>query len=168
MHEALLNILRCPFCGTRFSLVENNALVRHDSNIASGVLGCECCAFPIVEGIPVLIADDRTRDAMHALEAGQKEAALFSLLRLDDEVRARAFRKLISHKEKTTYRNALDILSLDAEATNFLYRFSDPTYVAAEALLQSLAQLEWAHGRPRAGPVRRVWSLDSRIEQSAA
>ena len=82
MHEHLLDLLRCPFCGTRLSLVENEALVRAGDRIESGVLGCECCAFPIVAGIPVLIADDLTRDAMHALEAGRRDEALFMLLGL--------------------------------------------------------------------------------------
>ena len=91
MHETMLELLRCPFCGTRVSLVENEALVRAGDRIESGVLGCECCAFPVVAGIPVMIADDPTRDAMHLLEAGQGEAALFTLLGLD-EARVEAFR----------------------------------------------------------------------------
>ena len=88
MHESLLDLLRCPYCGMRVSLVENTALERRGARIESGVLGCECCAFPIVAGIPVLVADDRTRDSMHALEAGHDEAALCLLLGLDDDRRA--------------------------------------------------------------------------------
>ena len=83
MHESMFELLRCPFCGTRVSLVENDALVRAGDRIESGVIGCECCAFPVVDGIPVMIADDRTRDALHLLEAGQSETALFTLLELD-------------------------------------------------------------------------------------
>ena len=97
MHETMLELLRCPFCGTRVSLVENDALVRAGDRIESGVLGCECCAFPVVAGIPVMIADDRTRDAMHLLEAGQGEAALFTLLGLD-ETRGEAFRELLTRR----------------------------------------------------------------------
>ena len=74
MTESLLRLLRCPFCGTRLQLVGNNALIRHGDRIESGVLGCECCAFPIVAGIAVLIADERPRNAMHALEADQPSA----------------------------------------------------------------------------------------------
>ena len=58
MRVETLAILRCPFCGTRLTLVENAALDRDDRHIHAGVLGCECCAFPIVAGIPVLIASD--------------------------------------------------------------------------------------------------------------
>ena len=139
MHEHLLDLLRCPFCGTRLSLVDNEALVRSGDRIESGVLGCECCAFPIVAGIPVLIADDVTRDAMHALEAGHREEALFMLLGLAD-ARADAFRALLARREPPAYRDALDILSQDAEGTCFAYRFADPNYVMFEGLLQAIGQ----------------------------
>ena len=160
MHETMLELLRCPFCGTRVSLVENDALVRAGDRIESGVLGCECCAFPVVDGIPVMIADDRTRDAMHLLEAGQGEAALFTLLGLD-ETRGEAFRELLTRLPRqsgeaakagghTTYQEALAILCHDAEGTCFVYRFSDPTYVMAQAILQAIAL------QPRPLPGRRL------------
>jgi uncharacterized protein YbaR (Trm112 family)/SAM-dependent methyltransferase len=142
MHDDMLDLLRCPFCGTRLSLVENDALVRAGRRIESGVLGCECCAFPIVAGIPVLIADDTTREAMHTLEAGRGEEALFALLGLDD-ARANAFRALLARGTQATYRDALAILSLDAEGICFIYRLSDPTYLMIEALLQALGQQSW-------------------------
>ena len=144
MRETMLDLLRCPFCGTRVSLVENDALVRADGRIDSGVIGCECCAFPIVAGIPVMIADDTARDAMHALEAGRRDEALFGLLGLADDVaRAEAFHALLARRQPATYRESLAILSLDAEGRYFVYRFSDPTYVVAEALLQAIGQQRW-------------------------
>jgi uncharacterized protein YbaR (Trm112 family) len=139
MHETMLELLRCPFCGTRVSVVGNEALVRAGDRIESGVLGCECCAFPVVAGIPVMIADDPTREAMHLLEAGQAEAALFTLLGLD-QARVEAFRGLFARGAQATYQEALGILSRDAEGTCFLYRFSDPTFVMAEALLQAIGR----------------------------
>ena len=83
MDDTILGLLRCPFCGTRLSLVQNEALVIAGGRIESGVLGCECCAFPVVAGIPVMLADATTRAAMHLLEAGEREAALF-MLRLQE------------------------------------------------------------------------------------
>jgi uncharacterized protein YbaR (Trm112 family)/SAM-dependent methyltransferase len=147
MRDTLLDILRCPFCGSQLAIVENDALVRTGGSIDSAVLGCDCCAFPVVAGIPVLIADDTTRDAMHQLEAGQREEALFTLLGLD-EARGSAFRALLGNRG-ATYKDALAILSLDAEADCFLYRFSDPTYLTIEALVQALGQ----NARTRSGPV---------------
>lgn len=147
MRADLLDILRCPFCGGRFTVVDNEALVRADGRIESGVLGCDCCAFPVVAGIPVLIADDTTRDAMHQLEAGAREQALFTLLGLD-ETRADSFRALLQGERHATYRDALAVLSLDAEADCFLYRFSDPTFLTIEALVQGLGQNRAAMSRP--------------------
>ena len=139
MVESLLDLLRCPFCGTRLSLVENDALHRRGTEVESGVLGCECCAFPIVAGIPVLVANDDTRGAMHALEGGRQEAALFALLGLaDDTDRTDRFRAVLAHGAKPTYRHALEVLSPDAEGTYFFYRFSDPTFLTAEAVVQAV------------------------------
>lgn len=139
MHETMLELLRCPFCGTRVSLLDNEALVRAGDRIESGVLGCECCAFPVVAGIPVIMADDPAREAMRLMEAGEAEAALFTLLGLD-ETRVEAFRGLLARGSGATYQEALAILCRDAEGTYFAYRFSDPTYVIAEALLQAIGR----------------------------
>jgi|GEM_PF-563780 len=139
MHESLLALLRCPFCGTRLQPVENLALVRDHGRIHAGVLGCECCAFPVVDGIPVLIADDTARAAIVALEAGRPDDARDVLLKLEGEHRA-AFRALLARGDAATYREFIAVLSPDVEGTYFLYRFSDPTYVMAEGMLRGLAQ----------------------------
>jgi len=143
VHTSLLEILRCPFCGTALSLVENDALVVQDDQVVEGVLGCECCAFPVVAGIPVLIADDPARDALRALEAGRTEDALFGLLGLSgDSARRERFRDLM-RRDTTTYREALGLLCDDAEGAWALYRFTDPTFVTAEMVLRAIGQREW-------------------------
>ena len=103
MLVSTLELLRCPFCGTTLDVVENEALVRTAERISAGVLGCQCCAFPIVAGIPVLIADDPTRDAMHALEAGHEDEALLALLGLDSDERRAAFRAFMARGDAGTY-----------------------------------------------------------------
>ena len=137
MDASLLDVLRCPFCGTRLDLVQNEALAREGARVTWGVLGCQCCAFPIVDGIPVLIADDPTRNAMHAMEAGRRDEALASLLGLDASSAGRL--QALREGGATTYRDALEIISPDAEATYFVYRFSDPTFVLAETLVHAIA-----------------------------
>lgn len=139
MHESLLSLLRCPFCGTRLSPVDNHALIRHHGRIVSGVLGCECCAFPVVDSIPVLIADDTSRAAIVALEAGRAADARDLLLGLDAE-RSVALRGLLDRGTPATYRELIAVLSPDAEGTYFVYRFSDPTFVMAEGVLRALGQ----------------------------
>jgi len=151
MHTSLLDILRCPYCGTALSIVENDALTLDGAHMDQGVLGCECCAFPVVAGIPVMMADDASRRALHTLEAGRSEEALLGLLGLsEDTARQGQFRALIE-QGTATYSGALGILCDDAEGTYFLYRFTDPTYLTAEALLQAIAQQGW--------PVQG-WTLD--------
>jgi len=136
MDLSLLDLLRCPFCGTHLDLVDNEALVRDGSRVLWGVLGCQCCAFPVLDGIPVLIADDQTRAAMHAMEAGHKDEALASMLGLDVPATGRLHALL--QGGTATYRDALEIISPDAEGTYFVYRFSDPTFVLAEALVRAI------------------------------
>jgi len=137
MDLPLLNLLRCPFCGTSLDLVDNEALVRDGSRVMWGVLGCQCCAFPILDGIPVLIADDPTRAAMHAMEAGHREEALASMLGLDVAGAGRL--QALLQAGTATYRDALEIISPDAEGTYFFYRFSDPTFVVADAVVRAVA-----------------------------
>ena len=140
MDENLLGLLRCPFCGGHLNLLENAALVRAAGRLESGVVWCECCAFPIVAGIPVLRADEVTRSAMHALEAGEHQQALFAMLGLAEPARAERFRELLARGDQFTYRDAIAVLSPDPEGTYFVYRFSDPTFVMAESVLRLLGQ----------------------------
>jgi len=143
VHPRLLEILRCPYCGTALSIVENDALVMDATHVEQGTLGCECCAYPVVAGIPVLIADEPTRSALHTLEAGRSEEALFSLLGLpEDGGRRAAFRAWLG-SARPTYREAVGLLCDDAEGTWCLYRFTDPTFVTAEALLRALGRAGW-------------------------
>lgn len=139
MDPSLLALLRCPFCGTALTLVDSLPVRRDGDRIRSAVLGCACCAYPVVEGIPVIIAGDRERAAMNAIEAGQHDRALDLMLDLDAPRRA-AFEALVARGDAATYREALDILSPDAEGTYFVYRLSDPTFVTASAVLRALAQ----------------------------
>lgn len=139
MHESLLALLRCPYCGTRLSVVENQALRRDGARIVHAVVGCECCAFPVVDGIPVLMADDTARAAIVALEAGQADHARDLMLGLDAP-RAAALRALLDRSEPATYRELIAVLSPDAEGTYFIYRLSDPTFVMADGVLRALGQ----------------------------
>ncbi len=139
MTDALFSLLRCPFCGGGFNVVEDGATHREAGALIDGVIWCECCAFPVVSGIPVLRSDEQTRTALGHIEAGRHEAALFTMLALDG-ARGVAFAALLARGTETTYRDAIEVLSPDPEGTYFVYRFSDPTFVMAEAVLRALAQ----------------------------
>jgi uncharacterized protein YbaR (Trm112 family) len=146
MRADTLDILRCPFCGTRLTLVDNDALWRVGDRIEAGVLGCECCAFPIIDGIPVLMASDTARAAMHLLEAGKGDEALHLLLGIEGE-RVERFRRFAADPDAMTYREGVRILSVDAEAEYFVYRFSDPTFRVGRAVVQACGPLMAREGR---------------------
>jgi len=152
MHASLLEILRCPYCGSPLLVVENYAVVANDArargdesgnDVQWGVLGCECCAYPVLDGVPILIADDATRHAMHTLEAGRPEDALVAVLGGSGSAAPPERLRGLVRGEVATYQEALSLLCGDAEGTWFLHHFSDPTYVAAEALLRAIAQDRW-------------------------
>ena len=139
-------MLRCPFCGTPIVVQESPVTRWSGDTLQWGVLGCECCAYPVIDAVPVILAGDETREAMHAMEAGHPDEALRLCLGLDAD-RWQAFDRL-RQPGTATYREMLEILSPDAEGTYFLYRFSDPTFVMAEALLRAIAQSPGAFDGP--------------------
>ncbi|MEQ1855147.1 MAG: hypothetical protein ABL963_01690 [Longimicrobiales bacterium] len=142
MHQSLLELLRCPYCGTALELVENAALVLDGGDVREGVLGCECCAYPVVAGIPVLIADDATRRALHVLEEGRRDEALVQLMGITDPARQRRFLSLVQGPNPT-FREALALLCDDAEGTWCLHRFTDPVFLTMETLIGALGQEVW-------------------------
>src|SRR3954469_20335896 len=71
-----LTVLRCPYCGGRLELVSS---IRHrssDTEIDEGVLGCHCCVFAVVAGIPVLHLQPSAIRAREHIEAGRSSLAL--------------------------------------------------------------------------------------------
>ena len=62
---------------------------------------------------------------MHALEAGDPEAALLTLLDLD-QARGGALRALLSSGARRAYRRPWPSISPDAEGTYFVYRLQRP------------------------------------------
>ena len=54
MHVSTLDILRCPYCGGRLELVTSLFHRRDGDEIHDGILGCHCCIFAVIDGIPVI------------------------------------------------------------------------------------------------------------------
>ena len=119
------------------SVVNDEIFDEINGEVRTAILGCECCAFPLVDGIPVFLANDCTREALHALDANDIGRARQILLGLDG-TSARAVSALTDGDREPTYRELLGIISDDAEADYFLHRFSDPTYRSADAIIRAL------------------------------
>jgi len=135
MNANLLDILRCPFCGSTLELEEGESLERESEEVVNGIIFCQCSAYPVVAGIPIFNADYLADEARKKLANGQREEALFTMLGLEEPARQEAFRKFIGKGANASYGECVEILCPDAEGTYFTYRFSDPTFVVGSTLL---------------------------------
>ncbi len=146
MHLGCLERLRCPFCGVVLTVHPTAHTVQRGDELHTGILRCRCCAYPVVDGIPVLRPDDFVADACRRVEAGDATGALLALLNLSG---ARATQFLDQRASDTaTYQALLHLLSPDLEGTYFLYRFSDPTFLVSEAVVRALAGVDAIAGGP--------------------
>ena len=148
MQLATLEILRCPYCGGRLQLVESLFHRRAGDEIDDGILGCHCCIFPVVDGIPVLHLQPNATAARDRVQAGDPQAARRIMVGLEEPREAEAF-DAISTSETATYRDTVEALGPNFEGGYFLYRFSDPTYVVAQAVVRAVAGTV-LHGTRRA------------------
>jgi uncharacterized protein YbaR (Trm112 family) len=148
MYVETLEILRCPYCGGRLELVESLFHRRTASEIHDGILGCHCCVFPVVDGIPVLHLQPAAVTARDQVQAGQPDLARRTMIGLDDEAQAAGF-EAAAASDAATYRDTVTALGPNFEAGYFLYRFSDPTYVVADAVVGTVANIV-LHGQRRA------------------
>jgi uncharacterized protein YbaR (Trm112 family) len=132
-----LEILRCPYCGGRLELVTSLFHRRSGDEIQDGVLGCHCCIFPVVDGIPVLHLQPAATTARDQIQAGRPDLARRTMVGLDDEAGARAF-EAAAESDIATYRETVEALGPNFEGGYFLYRFSDPTYIVAQAVTRAV------------------------------
>lgn len=137
MHSETLDILRCPYCGGRLELVESLFHRRDGPDMIDAILGCHCCIYPVVGGIPVLHLDPAAVAAREQIESGRPDLAVRTMLALRDDSRAARFEQAAA-SPSSTYRDLVDALGPDFEGGYFLYRFSDPTYVVADATCRAV------------------------------
>ncbi|MCG5431790.1 class I SAM-dependent methyltransferase [Mycobacterium sp. MYCO198283] len=101
--------------------------------------------WPVVDGIPYLRGgrDDLVATALAHLDAGRSDDALVALLADQDDwwtgptAEPAALRRLVAERASLTLREALALLQLGPVADYFTYRWGDPTYLGALALLQA-------------------------------
>ena len=141
-----LEVLRCPYCGGRLSLVDSLFHRRAGDEIHDGILGCHCCLFPVIDSIPVLHLLPGASQAREQVEAGRPDRARLTMFGLDDEAHAERF-DAVASSDTATYRDTVEALGPNFEGGYFLYRFSDPTYVVANAVARSVAASVLGGGR---------------------
>jgi uncharacterized protein YbaR (Trm112 family) len=138
MHVDTLDLLRCPYCGGRLELVVTLPHRSIEDHIQDGILGCHCCIFPVVDGIPVLHLQPAAVTAREHIEAGRPQLALRSMVGLEDDGQAARF-EAVAASESSTYRDIVESLGPGFEGGYFLYRFSDPTFIVADAVVRAVA-----------------------------
>jgi hypothetical protein len=102
-----------------------------------GVLQCKCSWFPLVAGIPVMHLEHPVPDALAHLEAERPDLAMRAMFNLSPEEAADFDRAMASANPK--YAAVVDSLGPNYERGYFLYRFSDPSFVVAQALIRAVA-----------------------------
>ena len=145
MRFSLLERLRCPFCGGRLDPGQAPGTVRDERVLITGVLGCECSAYPVIEGIAYLQANREAKLALQCLERRDPIQALDALMQQEPEQATRAA------IEPATFRAGLDRWCPGPEKDYLFHRFSDPTFRVMESVLRVLAP-----GRP----MPEAWILD--------
>ena len=134
-----LDLLRCPYCGGRLALVDSLFHRATADELHDGILGCHCCIFPLVDGIPVLHVLPASTVARDHLQAGRPDLARRAMFGLDDDAQAEAF-EAVASSETATYRDTVEALGPNFEGGYFLYRFSDPTYIVAQAVARAIGR----------------------------
>ena len=137
MRIETLEVLRCPYCGGRLSLVDSLFHRGTADEIHDGILGCHCCIFPLVDGIPVLHVLPASTIARDHMQAGRPELARRAMFGLEDDSQAEAF-DAVASSDTATYRDTVEALGPTFEGGYFLYRFSDPTYIVAQAVARAV------------------------------
>jgi len=138
MHLSTLDILRCPYCGGSLELVTSLFHRRDGDEIHDGILGCHCCIFAVIDGIPVMHLEGTSSAARAHVEAGRPDMARRLMLNLPDEALAARFDDLAS-STSATYLEVVKVLDSSAEGGYFLYRFSDPTYLVSHSVVRAVA-----------------------------
>jgi len=138
MNRDLLEILRCPFCGGRLELVESLFHEATGDTVQHGVIACECCTFPVVDGIPVMHLQASGVAARAQIEAGSPAGALRAMAGVESAEQAERF-EAAAASPSSTYKDIVETLGVGLEGGYFMYRFSDPTFVVADAVVRTVA-----------------------------
>src|SRR5262249_45180066 len=133
MRASFLEILQCPFCGSDLSIKDVGRQGAEDESISDGLLSCRCTTHPIIAGIPVLAAGDIVEAAISQIEAGQADMALLKVLGLDAANQDGAG-PISRESVPVTFQEMAEMLGPQGECDYFIYRFSDPTYIVAQAV----------------------------------
>jgi len=146
MHISTFDILRCPYCGGRLDLVASSFHERDGDDLRTGILGCQCCVFPVVDGIPVMHLQPNATAARELVERRQPALARRTMFGLDEDPATAERVEALLASPDATYRAVVDAFGEHLEGGYFLYRFADPTFIVGHALVRAVAGTVLAGG----------------------
>lgn len=146
MRVDTLDVLRCPYCGGTLELVTSLFHRRTEQQLTDGLLGCHCCLFALVDGIPVMHLQPNATAAIEHVKSGRPDLARRSMFGLEDARQAEIFERAAA-STAATYKETVEAIGPNFEGGYFLYRFSDPTFVVAEAVVRAIASAVLDGGR---------------------
>ncbi len=138
MRTETLDILRCPYCGWHFELDPSHFHQRSGDEIVNGVLACLCCNLPVIDGIPVMHLQEDATLALDHMKAQRPDRARRTMFGLESDTQAERF-DAVAESATSTYRDTVEALGPNFEGGYFLYRFTDPTYLVAQAVVHAVA-----------------------------
>ena len=77
--------------------------------IRHGILGCQCCVFPVIDGIPVMHLQANSNAARLQIEQGRPDLALRAMVGLDRQEDAERFEATIA-SPSATFRDIVEAL----------------------------------------------------------
>jgi SAM-dependent methyltransferase len=114
--------------------------------VTHGILQCYCSEFPVVGGVPVMTVEGVAETAREQVDSGHVGSAWLTMVGQDDEDAAGRFER-VCRSDSGTYRDAIEALGPEfAENRYFLYRFSDPTFVVADAVVRAIGTIVLGDG----------------------
>ena len=129
----------CPYCGGRLALVDSVFHRRDGDEIHDGILGCHCCVFPGRRRHPGAASAARRVDwRANSVEAGRPDLARRARCSASTTTSRRRRFDAVASSGTATYRDTVDALGPNFEGGYFLYRFSDPTYIVAQAVARAV------------------------------
>jgi len=146
MHTSTFDILRCPYCGGRLDLVTSSFNEVAADEIQTGILGCQCCVFPVIDGIPVMHLQPNANAARELVEQRKPVDARRAMFGLEDAPAIAERVDALIAAEDATYRNIVDAFGEHLEGGYFLYRFGDPTFIVGDALVRAVGGVVLAEG----------------------
>ena len=139
MHISTFDFLRCPYCGSHLDLVTSSFYEKDGDEIQTGILGCQCCVFPVIDGIPVMHLQTNATTARELVEKRQPVAARRAMFGLEDDPAAAERVDALIASPDASYRTIVEAFGEHLEGGYFLYRFADPTFIVGHALVRAVA-----------------------------